>query len=250
MTFSRHKKLLCLFAFLSLFKAQEAFAMHIIEGFLPVRWALFWFVLLIPFLLMGLWQLKRHLRLTPEYLPFLAMVGSAIFVVSGLPIPVPITGTCSHPTGVGLGAILVGPFPTILISFIALIFQAIFLGQGGLTTLGANVIAMGVGGSLCGFITYRALRAMRASLFLCGFVSALVADLVTYLITSCQLALALHAERSIGLVAGQIFVAFLPTQLPLAFLEAILTGGFLLYVLRQKPSLLLQLRVIKEELAT
>ena len=57
-----------------------------------------------------------------------AMVGSAIFVISCMPMPVPVDRySCSHPCGTGLGALLIGPGPTVVVASIALLLQALFL---------------------------------------------------------------------------------------------------------------------------
>ena len=68
----------------------------------------------------------------------IAVVGAFAFVLSALKIP-SVTGSSSHPTGVGLAAILFGPAITSVLGLIVLIFQAILLAHGGITTLGANV---------------------------------------------------------------------------------------------------------------
>jgi cobalt/nickel transport system permease protein len=72
--------------------------------------------------------------------------GAAVFVISCMPVPVPFTGTCSHPCGSGLAAVIVGPAVTTVIAAIALLLQALFLAHGGLTTLGANIVSMGWSG--------------------------------------------------------------------------------------------------------
>ena len=61
----------------------------------------------------------------------LAFAGAFIFVLSALKLP-SVTGSCSHPTGTGLGAILFGPLPMAVMGCIALLFQALLLAHGGL----------------------------------------------------------------------------------------------------------------------
>ncbi|NDB21225.1 MAG: cobalamin biosynthesis protein CbiM, partial [Proteobacteria bacterium] len=87
----------------------------------------------------------------------LGMSGAFSFVLSALKIP-SVTGSCSHPTGVALGAILFGPGPMMVLGTIVLLFQAIILAHGGLTTLGANVFSMAVVGPIVGYWVFRALR--------------------------------------------------------------------------------------------
>ena len=62
------------------------------------------------------------------------MAAAFIFVISSLKIP-SVTGSCSHMTGTALGAILFGASPVAVLGIIVLLFQAILLAHGGLTTL-------------------------------------------------------------------------------------------------------------------
>ena len=74
--------------------------------------------------------------------------------ISSLKLP-SMTGSCSHPTGTGVGAILFGPFITSVLGLIVLIYQAIFLAHGGLTTLGANAFSMGIAGPVVAWVIYK-----------------------------------------------------------------------------------------------
>ena len=130
-------------------RPQPAYAMHISDGFLPPVWSGLWFLVAAPFLLWGLWCLGRRRAAEPRTMTLVALVGSAVFVISCLHVPVPLAATCSHACGTGLAAILIGPGATIVVSAVALLFQWLLLGEGGVTTLGANLVSMGVVGALC-----------------------------------------------------------------------------------------------------
>ena len=82
--------------------------MHIAEGYLPVGWAAGWGVVCVPFVVAGFLSIQKKVAQAPKAKILLAMCGAFAFVLSALKIP-SITGSCSHPTGVGLGAILFGP---------------------------------------------------------------------------------------------------------------------------------------------
>jgi cobalt/nickel transport system permease protein len=222
-----------------------AFAMHISEGILPLPWAGLWLALAAVFVGVGIVKVKKCKEKTPAYMPLLGIMGAAVFVISCLPVPVPIAGTCSHPCGTGISAILVGPFPSIVISAIALLIQALFLAHGGLTTLGANIISMGVAGSFAGYGAYKGLLRSGAPVALSAFAAGFVADLATYATTSVELALGIHGSHSVSAVALKIFVAFLPTQLPLATLEGLIAAGMVIYVLKHRPEILHKLGLAK-----
>ena len=82
-------------------------AMHIMEGYLPVKYCIAWGVICVPFLVAGLISLKKRLKENRKTITLIAMAGAFIFVISSLKIP-SVTGSCSHMTGTGLGAILFG----------------------------------------------------------------------------------------------------------------------------------------------
>ena len=117
-----------LFIFLVPLPAQ---AMHIAEGILPIEWAALWYLPAVIFLGIGVVLIKKKFKQTKSIMPMLGLAGAAIFLISCLPIPVPIAGTCSHPCGTPLAAILVGPFISTVLGALALLFQALFMAHGG-----------------------------------------------------------------------------------------------------------------------
>ena len=118
-----------------------ALAMHIAEGFLPFPWAAFWWLVSLPFLLVGLRSLARITREHPELKLLLGLAGAFTFVLSALKIP-SVTGSCSHPTGTGLGAILFGPSVMAVLGGIELLFQAVFQGWGSVVISGITFTRM------------------------------------------------------------------------------------------------------------
>jgi cobalt/nickel transport system permease protein len=224
---------------------QPAQAMHLSEGILPAGWALLWFAAALPFVAWGVVQINRKKKLDPSYLPLLGIFGAAVFVFSVFPIPVPVAGSTAHPAGTGLSAIFLGPFASVVVAFISLLLQALFLAHGGLTTLGANTFSMGVLGSFFAFGAFLLGRKGGLSLFWCGFAAGATADLVTYFGTSFALAAALHGSQSFPTVLGQIYLAFMPTQIPLALIEGTVTGGLLVYVQKHRPDIVRRLNVFQ-----
>ena len=209
-------------ALIVLLTPTSAAAMHIAEGFLPAPWAAFWWLLALPFLLVGLRTIARISADQPQLKQLLALAAAFTFVLSSLKIP-SVTGSCSHPTGTGLGALLFGPAVMTVLSFIVLLFQALLLAHGGLTTLGANLVAMGVVGPLVAWLVFRALRAGGRTR-LAVFAAAALGDLATYVLTSLQLALAFPAASGGVAAAFAKFAGiFAVTQLPLAISEGLLT---------------------------
>lgn len=202
--------------------ATPAAAMHIAEGFLPVQWAIFWWIVALPFFVFGVRSLSRITTQHPELKLLLALAGAFTFVLSALKLP-SVTGSCSHPTGTGLGAILFGPSVMTVLGGLVLLFQAVLLAHGGLTTLGANLFSMAIVGPFVAYFVYQLLfqTGRQRSAIFCA---AAFGNLVTYVITSIQLALAFPAASG-GVMASFVKFAgiFAITQVPLAISEALLT---------------------------
>ncbi len=195
--------------------------MHVMEGYLPLGWAIFWWVVAIPFWVIGFIQIRKVLIDKPEQRIMLGLAGGFIFVLSALKIP-SVTGSSSHPTGTGLGTILFGPFVVGILGTIALIFQALLLAHGGISTLGANAMSMAIGGPLVAYGVWILLKG-KVPTYVNVFLTAFVADLMTYIITTTQLALAFPDPVS-GFVGSWLTFAgiFAVTQIPLAIAEGIL----------------------------
>ena len=198
-------------------------AMHIMEGYLPAGYCIGWGVLCLPFLAAGFFSIKKTISQNRRTLTILSMAGAFVFVLSSLKIP-SVTGSCSHMTGTGLGAILFGPCAAGILGIIVLIFQAILLAHGGLTTLGANTFSMAIAGPLVSYGLYKLLPKLKVNRLVSVFIAAFIGDLFTYCVTSVQLAMAYPSETG-GYIASvlKFLGVFAPTQLPLAVLEGILT---------------------------
>jgi len=222
--------------------AISASAMHIAEGFLPGGWAIAWGVISLPFVVAGLFSIRSKVRENPKLKVLLAMAGAFAFVLSALKIP-SVTGSCSHPTGVGLGAILFGPTPMAVLGTIVLIFQAMLLAHGGLTTLGANVFSMAIVGPFVSFGVFKLLKKANAPTAVAVFCAAFLGDLLTYVTTSFQLGMAFPGESFIASLVKFLGI-FAVTQLPLAVAEGILTVVIVNVLEKYSESELKTLKVI------
>ena len=137
--------------------------MHIMEGYLPIEHAVGWTAASAPFVAYGLVAVRKRFRDHPEQRMLLGVAAAFTFILSALKLP-SVTGSCSHPTGTGLGALLFGPAAMAPIGLVVLLFQALLLAHGGLTTLGANVFSMAIVGPFVAVGVFRAARGLRLSL--------------------------------------------------------------------------------------
>ncbi len=205
--------------------------MHIMEGFLDPIWCAVWFVIAIPFVVLGAKKIVELVREHPEQKMTVALSGAFIFLLSSLKIP-SVTGSSSHPTGTGFAVVLYGVCVTSFLATIVLIFQALLLAHGGLTTLGANIVSMGIIGPMFGLLFWRLLIKAGVSIPIGLGIAALFADLMTYVVTATQMTLN-HGQSVSAFV--DFMTNYAATQVPLAIIEAILFFMFGVYLMNNKP---------------
>jgi cobalt/nickel transport system permease protein len=227
--------------------SAPAYGMHIMEGYLPASWAIFWWVVALPFFTLGLRSLTRITKANPELKLLLALAGAFAFVLSALKIP-SVTGSSSHPTGTGLGAVLFGPLAMSVLGTLVLLFQALLLAHGGLTTLGANAFSMAMAGPFAAYWIYHLTTRLTGKQKIAIFLAAALANLLTYTITSVQLALAFPAPVGGFMASFAKFGAiFGITQVPLAISEGLLTVLVWNWLQSYTPQELELLQLIKKE---
>lgn len=211
------------------------FGMHIMEGFLPLEWAVIWAIIFIPFFMLGLKELRKLFAKNPHQKILIALITAFVFVLSALKMP-SVTGSSSHPTGVGLGAILLGPRIMAVVGTIVLLFQAALLAHGGFTPLGANAFSMAVVGPFVSYIIFALMKKANINKGLCVFMAATLGNIATYVVTSIQLALAF--PDPVGGVMTSLFKflsVFLFTQIPIAVAEGLLTNIAYDLILKNNP---------------
>jgi cobalt/nickel transport system permease protein len=93
-----------------------------------------------------------HTRLVP----LLSLFAAFCFVIMMFNLPLP-GGTTGHAVGIGLATVVLGPWAAMLAVSIALVIQALFFGDGGITAIGANCFNMAIVGSLVSYAVYRAI---------------------------------------------------------------------------------------------
>jgi cobalt/nickel transport system permease protein len=130
--------------------------MHIPDGYLSPSTCATLYVLAASGWYAALRRIKRIL--TTRTIPLISVFAAFSFVV--MMFNVPLTGgTTGHAVGVAVAAIVLGPWGSILAISIALAIQALFFGDGGITTLGANCLNMAIIGSFVAYAVYRAVAA-------------------------------------------------------------------------------------------
>ena len=201
--------------------------MHISEGFLPISQGLAWGAASAVPAAISVRMITRQTEGNRENRVLLAASAAFLFTLSSLRMP-SITGSSSHPTGTAVGTYLFGPGVMPALALITLVFQALLLAHGGLTTLGANLFSLGIVGPWVTWLMLRAAPRTGARQSIGVFVATVAGDLSTYVTTAAQLALAYPSSQG-GFVGSFLKFTgiFLITQIPISIAEGMLTVALL-----------------------
>jgi cobalt/nickel transport system permease protein len=134
--------------------------MHIPDGYLSPSTCAAAYALAVPFWFVAFRRVKRLLH--TRMVPLLAVFSAFSFVIMMFNLPLP-GGTTGHAVGVGIAAIVLGPWASMVAISVALLIQAVFFGDGGITTFGANCLNMAVVGSLVAHGTYALIAGRSAA---------------------------------------------------------------------------------------
>ncbi|MHB8868409.1 MAG: energy-coupling factor ABC transporter permease [Thermoleophilia bacterium] len=219
--------------------------MHIMEGYLPAAECAAWYAASLPLWAVAVRKTQRLVQEHRDTLLLLGMAAGFCFVLSALKMP-SVTGSSSHPTGMGLGAVLFGPWPMVLVGSIVLLFQALLLAHGGITTLGANSFSMAVVGAFAAWIVFKVGRRLGWSIPVAGFFAAAIGNLLTYCTTATQLAIA-YPDQISGFWGSWVkfMGVFAVTQIPLAIAEGLLTSLVLIYLTKYQYNEMNNLGMLK-----
>jgi cobalt/nickel transport system permease protein len=221
---------------------------HITEGIITGSKAVMYSGAGVALVGCGVWRMKKFVNDFPDKKPLLGMGGALIFFISLIPIPA-FTGTCSHPCGTPLVGILLGPLIGFALTGVSLLLQAAFFAHGGFGTWGANVVALGFFGCFFGWLVFRLARLIGLPIWAAGFAGRLIGDIMVYvasgMILGTTLAQAPNPQYSLAGYLIAIYSAYVPTQLPIAIGEMVVTGLALQYAYRQRPEVLQELGILK-----
>jgi cobalt/nickel transport system permease protein len=134
--------------------------MHIPDGYLSPGTCAVLFAGAVPFWRTALQRVKKSLH--TRLVPMISLFSAFCFLIMMFNLPLP-GGTTGHAIGIGLATVVLGPWAGMLSVSVALVIQALFFGDGGITAIGANCFNMAIAGSLVTYVCYRAM-AWRAAL--------------------------------------------------------------------------------------
>lgn len=212
--------------------------MHLAEGLLPLELAVGAAVLAVPFLLDGARAQREHqLQASRERRALAGLSGALLFAFTLVPIPVPIIGVSSHLCVTPLLGLWLGPRLVVIPATIVLLLQALFFAHGGLTTLFANVLTLGVVGPWSAWALFRVARRLGVAELWAVGLAATLGDLLVYASDTLLLAGALTGERSYLSWVATIGLGLLPGQGPLAIIEGLASAALYRGLAARRPQL-------------
>jgi cobalt/nickel transport system permease protein len=221
--------------------------MHIPDGYLSPSTCAVLYGTAIPFWYVAFARVKRLLN--TRLVPLLAVVSAFCCVIMMFNVPLP-GGTTGHAVGVGAASVVLGPWASMLAVSIALLIQAVFFGDGGITTLGANCFNMAIVGSIVAQIVYRLVAGRTAITssrrVLAAGLAGYAAINVAALFAACELGIQplffkdasgapLYAPYALHIAIPAMMIGHLTIA---GLAELFVSGGVVAYLQRANPALL------------
>ena len=125
--------------------------MHIPDGYLSPSTCIGLYAASTPFWYVAMKRVRA--KLVTQAVPLVAVFSAFSFVLMMFNLPLP-GGTSGHAVGMGIASVVLGPWMSMLAVSVALLIQAVFFGDGGISAYGANCFNMAVVGSLVAYGVY------------------------------------------------------------------------------------------------
>lgn len=204
--------------------------MHIPDAFIPLPQAAIYWIIAIIFL--GLAIKWARSELNEDKIPLIAVLAAGIFALQSFNLPVSM-GTSGHLVGGALAAIVLGsPFAAVFILTLVLIIQGFIFGDGGITTMGANILNMGVIGGFVGYYSFQAIIRIIKNTYFSAAVAAWLACFIPALACAVEMAIAGTFPLVPGLVAMGLYHAII------GVIEGIVTAVVIYLLAMARPDLI------------
>lgn len=204
--------------------------MHIPDSFMPLTQGIFYWAIALIFIGLSLRWARKDMD--EERIPLVAVLAAGIFAIQSFNLPVGM-GTTGHLVGGALAAIVLGsPFAAVFILTLVLIVQGVLFGDGGITTMGANILNMGVIGGFVGFYTFRGVLAVFNRMDLAAFSAAWFACLVPALAAAVEMYWAGTFPLREGLIAMGLYHALI------GFIEGAITVVAIRLIASARPDIM------------
>jgi cobalt/nickel transport system permease protein len=203
--------------------------MHIPDAFIPItQGGIYWIIALVFIALALRWARNE---MDEQRLPLIAVLAAGIFALQSFNLPIAM-GTSGHLVGGALAAIILGsPFAAVFILTLVLVLQGVFFGDGGITTMGANIINMGVIGGFVGFYSFKGLMLATQNISISGFVAAWLACLIPAIACAFEMYFAGTFPLREGLIAMGLYHAVI------GIIEGFVTAIAIRFIVDARPDI-------------
>jgi cobalt/nickel transport system permease protein len=177
--------------------------------------------------------------ISDRVVPLTGMTAAMIFAgqMVNFPIGLPVSG---HLIGGVLAGMLLGPWAGCLAVTMVLVVQRFLFSDGGLFTLGANILHMAVIGSIGGYAVVSIVRRFFKKANVGAIVGSVVAAWVTVVAASALFCLEFRLSHPTGAFEFRnIFALMVAIHSLIGVGEALITAAIVSYVLAQRPDLIL-----------
>ncbi|MDD4299028.1 MAG: cobalt transporter CbiM [Methanomicrobium sp.] len=206
--------------------------MHIPDAFIPLPQAAVYWIIAVIFIALALKWARNELD--EEKMPLIAVLAAGIFAIQAFNLPIGM-GTSGHLVGGALAAIVLGsPYAAVFILTIVLIIQGVIFGDGGITTMGANIINMGVIGGFVGYYSFKAIKTATGSFYASAGIAAWLACFIPALACAVEMFIAGTFPLIPGLLGMGAYHA------AIGIIEGAITAGAIYLIHTTRPDLMRQ----------
>ena len=204
--------------------------MHIPDAFIPLPQAAIYWIIALIFVALALRWARNEL--SEEKIPLIAVLAAGIFAIQAFNLPVGM-GTSGHLVGGALAAIVLGsPFAAVFILTIVLIIQGVVFGDGGITTMGANIINMGVIGGFVGYYSYHGITSAIKNKFIPAAIAAWLGCFIAAVVCAIEMFIAGTFPLVPGVIAMGTYHA------AIGIIEGVITAGAIYLIYSTRPDLI------------
>ncbi len=211
--------------------------MHLPDGILDPATLIILWILVFLVLIRGSFKMGKVFEEedSEKLIPYIGVLSAVIFAFQFVNFPVP-GGTSGHLIGGTLVAVILGPWASVIILFLVLFVQSL-LGDGGITTLGANTFNMGIIGGIIGFYIVVGIVRILNKTSIRKEIKVVIGTAIGSYISIIFASLICGIEISIaGVVPFEIAIpAMVYWHSLIGFGEAIISALIIFYIYKVKP---------------
>jgi cobalt/nickel transport system permease protein len=208
--------------------------LHAPDGFFSVPVALLMWAIAILAIAISVQRAGRSFD--ERAIPLMGVTAAFIFAAQMINFPV-LGGTSGHLLGAVLAAILLGPWAGTLVMTSVIAVQSLLFQDGGLLAMGANIVNMGLIGTIGGYAIYRTVARILGGEERGRLPAAAVAAWSAVMLGAAATSVELVVSGTTTLAV--VLPAMLGTHALIGIGEALITVGALALIRSARPDLLL-----------